>query len=92
MSDFYRLYSVMFVMLCKQRRARRDDITWRTSIGFHVAGNQTRCCTAFSGSSHISYLGLFLAFQYSWMRNQYGISPGILLIMLGYAAVVFWGR
>lgn len=38
-------------------------------------------------------LGLFLVFQYSWMRQLYGISLGTLLfILLGYALTVFFAQ
>lgn len=38
-------------------------------------------------------LGLFLVFQYSWLRQLYGIAPGtLLLILLGYALTVFLGQ
>ncbi len=38
-------------------------------------------------------LGLFIVFQYGWMRNVYGVRYGAVLLMLaGYAAAVFLGQ
>ena len=94
---FYRLYSVMFVMLANNGFGRGGTIFTLADVYlvFTSPVSQTRVLLygLFRQLGTSLILGLFLAFQYSWMRNQYGISPGILLlIMLGYAAVVFLGQ
>lgn len=38
-------------------------------------------------------LGFFILFQYSWMKNSYGITfPFLLLVLLGYALAAFCGQ
>lgn len=94
---FTGFYSVMFVMLANNGFGRGGTIFTLADVYlvFTSPVSQTRVLLygLFRQLGTSLILGLFLAFQYSWMRNQYGISPGILLlIMLGYAAVVFLGQ
>lgn len=39
------------------------------------------------------FVGFFILFQYSWLNQIYGITlPGVLLILLGYAIIMFCGQ
>lgn len=88
------LYAAIFILVAKNGLGKGASLFSMEDVNLlftaPVSGRRILLYGLFQQLGTSLLMGMFLLFQYSWMRNVYGASFGFVVsVMLGYALTVF---
>jgi hypothetical protein len=91
------VYAILFVLTCSNGITRGGSLFSMADVNFIFVSSIRSTRILFYGLiqqlSTSIMVGLFILFQYSWMRMTYGINYAfILLVLLGYALCIYCGQ